>query len=292
VARIGFGALLAVAMCGLPSACEGQAVPGFREAGRSARVRLFTRSESAAPRRARADLARIESYLGRVEALLDERPGRPIDYYRYERPEDIAAQTGVYATGLTSVGGTVVHSTLDYHPHELVHVVAGRLGDPGRFLHEGLAVALGDEGRWGGRDVDQLAAARGGALTWSALRDGFERLGADTAYPLAGSFVKHLIHTEGLPRLVAFFRACPAGGHRIEAAFHASYGFSLEDAVAAWRGRLTRGRKKFPIRRGGSRRDAQADNSHNSLEDGRLMRAGARGTTPAPHELPGGDDGQ
>lgn len=245
MSRIGSWALLAIGAMGLPGVCEGQSLPGFHEVGRSAHVRFFARGEAGGGRRLRADMKRTETYIAHLQSELGQSLPEPIDYYRYERPEDIAAQTGVYATGLTRVGDTVVHSTFDYHPHELVHAVAGRLGDPGRFFHEGLAVALGDEGRWGGRDVHGIAR-RAPVLDWRDLQDSFERRSPDVAYPLAGSFVKHLIERDGLDRLVEFFRACAPGARRAEPAFRATYGRSLADAVAEWQESLGVGRKEFP----------------------------------------------
>ena len=270
-------------MVALAPVCEAQTIPGFREAGASTRVRLFTRSEAKPGRRERTDLQRTDAYLARLEVQLGQPLPERIDYYRYERPEDIAAQTGVYATGLTHVGDAVVYSTLDYHPHELVHAVAGRMGDPGRFFHEGLAVALGDEGRWGARDVHDLARPRARAFDWPTLRDGFDRLEADVAYPLAGSFVKHLIEREGLGRLAAFFRAC-SGPRNAASAFRATYGRSLDDAVADWQQRLGSGRKDFPSTGNASRIAAaaapQAD-SGNTLADLRLAPEAALGTSAA-----------
>jgi hypothetical protein len=283
VERIGRYALLAVGTMILPVLCEAQTVPGFREVGRSAHVRFFTRTDSKAGGRLRADIKRTEAYLTHLESELGQPVAETIDYYRYERPEDIAAQTGVYATGLTHLGDTVVHSTFDYHPHELVHAVAGRMGDPGRFFHEGLAVALGDEGLWGGRDVHDIAR-RAPALDWRGLSEAFDRRGPDVAYPLAGSFVKHLIETEGLPRLVEFFRACPSGSRRTEAAFKATYGRSLASAVVAWQDRLGVDRKGFP-EAGNASRIAQATDGaaepRIALADLSLASEAAPGTGPA-----------
>jgi hypothetical protein len=281
VSKLWIGVLVAAGTVALAPRCEGQAVPGFREVGQSERVRLYTRSSSKPSRRQRADLERTDSYLARLETQLGQPLGKPVDYYRYERAEDIAAQTGVYAIGLTRIGDDVVHSTLDYHPHELVHAVAGRLGDPGRLFHEGLAVALGDEGRWGGRDVHELARARARGLDWRGLRDVFERRDADAAYPLAGSFVKHLIETGGLPRLAAFFRACTSGSRGVPAAFRVAYSRTLEDAVSDWQESLGFERKEFPAHGNASRTVASADEPHsrpNTLADLRLAPAASAGT--------------
>jgi hypothetical protein len=268
-----------------PVVCEAQAVPGFREAGHTARVRFFTRTSSGLDRR---QAERTDSFLARMETALGQDLPEPIEYYRYERPEDIAVQTGVYATGLTRLGDKLVHSTLDYHPHELVHAVAGRLGNPGRLFHEGLAVALGDEGKWGGRDVHDIARRRAGGLDWADLREAFERRDVDVAYPVAGSFVKDLIAVDGVPRLVAFLRACPTPT-ATTGAFRRVYGRSLEDAVAQWQQRLGVPRKDLPRAGNASRiasAAAPADEPRNSLADLAMAPAAAAGTVDAPE---GGD---
>ena len=283
MSRIGRYALLAMGATVLPAMSGAQTLPGFREAGRTANVRLFTRAESKPGRQARADLKRTEQYLTRLQSELGQPLPAPIDYYRYERPEDLAAQTGVYATGLTRLGDTIVHSTFDYHPHELVHAVAGRMGDPGRFFHEGLAVALGDEGRWGGHDVHDIAR-RAPALDWRGLQEAFDRRSADVAYPLAGSFVKHLIETDGMERLTEFFRACKPGSRRTEAAFRATYGRALTDAVADWQEQLGGGRKDFPATGNASRIAQAADPSAEqriALADMSLASTATPGTGPA-----------
>jgi hypothetical protein len=225
---------LVVGMGMAASVASAQGIPGFRPLAQTARVSFFTRSATPAGGHDRADMKRTDSFVERMERELGQPLTTPISYYRYERPEDIAAQTGVYATGLTRVGDSVVHATQGYNPHELVHAVAGHLGNPGVFFHEGLAVALGDEGRWGGRDVDALARTRAASFSTRSLLAVFDRSDADLAYPLAGSFVKHLIATDGMPRLLAFFRACGPKSGGTDAVFLSTYGRSLDQAVAAW----------------------------------------------------------
>jgi hypothetical protein len=223
-----------VAMVGLVAqAASAQTLPGFRQMAGTSRVAFFSRGGSDFGGRQKADVKRTDAFLARMEKTLAQPLAAPISYYTHERPEDIAAQTGVYAYGLTRVGDSVVHSTTTYHPHELVHAVAGGLGDPGRFFHEGLAVALGDEGRWDGRAVDALARAQAQKVDLKTLLKSFDRLPADVAYPVAGSFVKHLIDREGLPQLIEFFRACPKGVS-VDAAFLRTYGRSFQAAFGEW----------------------------------------------------------
>jgi hypothetical protein len=223
-----------VAMVGLMAqAVSAQTLPGFRQMAGTSRVAFFSREGGDFGGRQKQDVKRTDAFLARMEKTLAQPLAAPISYYTYERPEDIAAQTGVYAYGLTRVGDSIVHSTTTYHPHELVHAVAGGLGDPGRFFHEGLAVALGDEGRWDGRAVDALARAHAPKADLKALVKSFDRLPADVAYPVAGAFVKHLIDRDGLPKLIEFFRACPKGVN-VDAAFLRTYGRSFQTAFADW----------------------------------------------------------
>ncbi len=223
-----------VAAVGLMAqAAWAQTLPGFRQMAGTSRVAFFSRGGSDFGGRQKAVVKRTDAFLARMEKALAQPLAAPIAYYTYERPEDLAAQTGVYAYGLTRVGDSVVHSTTTYHPHELVHAVAGGLGDPGRFFHEGLAVALGDEGRWDGRAVDALARAHAAKVDRKRLVKSFDSLPADVAYPVAGAFVKHLIDREGLPKLIEFFRACPRG-RNVDGAFQRTYGQSFQAAFGEW----------------------------------------------------------
>ena len=223
-----------VAVVGLMAqAVSAQTLPGFRQMAGTSRVAFFSRHGGDFGGRQKQDVKRTDAFLARMEKTLAQPLAAPISYYTYERPEDIAAQTGVYAYGLTRVGDSIVHSTTTYHPHELVHAVAGGLGDPGRFWHEGLAVALGDEGRWDGRPVDALARTQAARVDRKQLVKSFDSLPADVAYPVAGAFVKHLIDRDGLPKLIEFFRACPKGVN-VDAAFLRTYGRSFQAAFGEW----------------------------------------------------------
>lgn len=223
-----------MAVAGLMAqAASAETLPGFRQMAGTSRVAFFSRGGADFGGRQKADVKRTDAFLARMEQALVQPLAAPITYYTYERPEDIAAQTGVYAYGLTRVGDSVVHSTTTYHPHELVHAVAGGLGDPGRFFHEGLAVALGDEGRWGGRPVDALARRQAATVDRKQLVKSFDSLPSDVAYPVAGSFVKHLIDRDGLPKLIEFFRACPRGAN-VDDAFQRTYGRSFQAAFGEW----------------------------------------------------------
>lgn len=221
-------------LAGAGTLAAAQTPPGFRQMGTTSRVSFFTRAPLP---RDRSDLKKTDAFLARMESELRQPLGARLDYYRYERPEDIAAQTGVYAYGLTRIGAGVVHSTSTFHPHELVHAVAGRLGDPGRFFHEGLAVVLGDEGRWEGRALDTVLRGRVRGLDRRKLVEEFDSLPADLAYCAAGSFVQHLIDAYGRPRLLEFFRGARKPSEA-SAAFLRVYERSFADEFAAWRDQM------------------------------------------------------
>jgi hypothetical protein len=88
------------------------------------------------------------------------------ELYRYERAEDVAAVTGQYVGGVTYPALRQVHSTEGSLNHEMVHLVAAQLGDPGTFFQEGLAVALGDRGRLGGRKAERCWRTSRPRITW------------------------------------------------------------------------------------------------------------------------------
>jgi hypothetical protein len=199
------------------------APPGFRLTQRTAHGSYYARGA------ARPDVRRIEAFVGRLQLQLGA-PASESRYFAYESPEEIAAATGHHAAGVTFGGRREVHSTQPFHRHELVHLVAAELGDPGRFFQEGLAVALGDEGRWQGAAVNALArrGARPGIL--KRLVADFDSAPHEVSYPVAGSFVAWLIKAHGLDRVRELFRTSgePA------AAFERAFGVSLDQAAAAW----------------------------------------------------------
>jgi hypothetical protein len=225
---------LVVVLAAAAAFADAQTLPGFRQMAATPRVSFFARSAAS---RDRADVKKTDAFLARMESELRQPLGERLEYYRYERPEDIAAQTGVYAYGLTRIGGAIVHSTAAYHPHELVHAVAGRMGDPGRFFHEGLAVVLGDEGRWGGRPVNDVLRGRVRGLDRRRLVEQFDALPAELAYCAAGSFVQHLDDTYGRPRLLEFFRGARTPSEA-SAAFNRVYERSFAEEFTAWRERM------------------------------------------------------
>jgi hypothetical protein len=222
------GKVMAVAVVGMAVAVPVQAapLPGFALKAQTEHFSFYSREGQ------KVDAAKSERYLAQVEQLLGQQVNGRADYYRYANPQEIAAGTGTYAEGVTFAQAGQIHSTQEFHAHEIVHLVAGQMGNPGAFFQEGLAVALGNEGRWQGKDVDKLAAAQARTAKLSRLVSGFAGLDANVAYPVAGSFVASLIKTHGITKVAQFFRAC--SGKNTADAFASTFGQTLDEAGAAW----------------------------------------------------------
>lgn len=201
-------------------------LPGFSLTTRSEHFSFFSRDGQ------KVDARKSERFLSQVERLLGHKLAGRAEYYRYATPEEIAVGTGTYAQGVTFAQARQVHSTREFHAHEIVHLVAGQIGNPGAFFQEGLAVALGNEGRWNGERVDKIAKPVARAIKIPALVASFDRVDSQTAYAVAGSFVARIIRVHGGAKVTEFFRA--ANGRNTSAAFAKVFGQSLDEASAAW----------------------------------------------------------
>ena len=218
-------------LCGLLAATPAWTEPsrGFRLAAQTPHFLFYSRNGES------IDVHEVERSLWKIQRLLGQELPGPAEYYRYGTPQEVAAHLGEYATGVTLGSLRQIHTVRrEGHLHEIVHLVAAQLGDPGPFFQEGLAVALSGT-KWRGRALSgvRLPAA------WprqklSVLAARFERLPPETAYPVAGSFVASLIKTHGVARVAAFFRACGGAGAPKDDAFRATFGESLDEAGAAW----------------------------------------------------------
>ncbi len=212
------------------SSLEGQPLPGFVAVAQTQHFNFYSRDGL------KVDASKSEKFLARVERQLGHQVSGRAPYYRHERAEDIAAYSGTYASGITDLKTGTIHSIAAFHPHEIVHRVAGELGDPGLFFQEGLAVALGDDGKLGGRSVRRLAqtilerSRFEGFLEPAIWRDD---QGRQPAYAVAGAFMEYLIKAHGLDAVASFFRACrtPLDARP---AFTRAFGQTLESAGAAW----------------------------------------------------------
>jgi hypothetical protein len=184
-----------------------------------------------------ADAKRCQIFLDEISRLLHQPVAGRAAYYVHERPEDVASASGFSAfaaSGITSPSTGDIHTVFAFHRHEIVHRVALELGDPGLFFQEGLAVALGDEGRLGRLRVDELARRSAENGTIGTLVDDFASLDPQTSYAVAGSFVGYLIRTHGVDRVADFFRRCGSNPEERQVHFRRTFGLTLEAAGAAW----------------------------------------------------------
>jgi hypothetical protein len=221
---------MATMAAGLLAAANLQAapLPGFVLTAQTQHFSFYSRDNQ------KVDSQKTERYLAQVEQLLGQQVEGRAEYYRYATAQELAAGTGIYAAGLTLAHSGQIHSTQAFHAHEIVHLVAGQLGNPGVFFQEGLAVAIGNEAKWQGKDVDSLARKAAAGAKLSALVARFDSLDPDAAYAMAGSFVNRLIKTHGIAKVAEFFRACGPSGTNPAAAFARTFGQSLDQAGAAW----------------------------------------------------------
>ena len=230
-----FYALLAAGLVGLnphpatPVATPVSSLPGFHLVAATARIDYYAMSDS----KAKADDARkVERLLEKIEERLGQRGPERLSYYRVTYVADMERLTGRPWLGVTDQNGRRIISSLPAHGHELVHAVAVQVGDPGRFFHEGLAVALSDEPGSSGKRLAQGArvglAQRPLPRYWSD----FETIASPDAYAVAGSFVEHLIAAYGLPRVLEFFRGCETCPR--DEMFARTFGVTMADAGAAW----------------------------------------------------------
>ena len=200
--------------------------PGFSLAAQTPRFSFYSRG-------AKVDADKSERYLAKVEQVLGARFDGHAEYYRYESPSEVAVATGNYAEGVTLPGQKQIHSAHGFHAHEIVHLLAAQLGNPGALFHEGLAVVLGNDGKWGGKDVDGIAKRALKGRDALRVLAHFDSIPTEVSYPLAASFVRSLAEHHGMAKLADFFRACPQPGQR-DAAFQETFGTSYAQAVTTW----------------------------------------------------------
>ena len=202
-------------------------LPGFALKAQTEHFSFYSRDN------AKVEADKAEKFLGEVQNLLGSRFSGKAEYYRYQNPQELAAGTGTYAAGITYPRSGQIHSTESFHAHEIVHLVAGQLGNPGTFFQEGLAVAIGNQAKWQGKDVHKLAKGLAKGVTVSTLVASFERMDTDTSYALAGSFVASLIKIHGVAKVADFFRACSSKTPTSQA-FAATFGQTMDEAGASW----------------------------------------------------------
>ena len=184
----------------------------------------------------RIDVRRSEAYLGQLMTLFGPAPaGWRIEYYRHASSAALRDHVGIEASGVTDLSAGRIDSVRDFHPHELVHAVAGRIGRPPVFFAEGLAVALSAAGRWHGGDLDTAARqALAASPSLEPFLTHFTEQDPDTAYSVAGSLTAFLLDRFGIEPMVAFLQGCGSSPQGYERAFRRAYGRSVARATLDW----------------------------------------------------------
>jgi hypothetical protein len=179
---------------------------------------------------------------------------RRIEFNKYFDAEHIERLTGRRTAGGFVLGGRIFLTRV-VDPHEIVHVIAQEeLGRPSDFFDEGLAVNFGGLRVVDGQvtlfpsalrnfDVDQearsvLAGGRfPGSIRQVLTSAAFGALSFEITYPLAGSFVKFLLRTRGVPPLKSFFSRSSASDTQatIEGELEAAFGAPAEVLESEWR---------------------------------------------------------
>jgi hypothetical protein len=128
---------------------------------------------------------------------------------------------------------------------QVVHLFTSEWGQSVPFVKEGTAVAFQIDPtgnripRWNGTPVHAVArtlCAERRLLPLTALIETADWRSHDpeVAYPQAGSFIRWLIDSHGLPRLRVLFDTAPQDASSLRATFAVAYGFTLEDAEQEW----------------------------------------------------------
>ena len=179
---------------------------------------------------------------------------RRIVFHKFFDADHIERLTGRRTEGGFVLGGEIF-LTRALDPHEIVHVIAHEeLGRPSDFFDEGLAVNYGGLRLVDGAvtlfpsalrnfDVDQevrsvLAGGRfAGSIRQILTSRDFQARPFEVTYPLAGSFVKHLLRARDVEALKAFFARSRAADplETIEADLELAFGAPLDALEAEWR---------------------------------------------------------
>lgn len=176
---------------------------------------------------------------------------RPIQYYKYLSREHMKDVTGVgNSNAHADIREFAVHTLWHADNHETIHLLASRFAAPGPvpLFAEGFAVAhqvdpvKGDFApNWNGRYLpDHIAAFRADGRfvpphemltvkTFRAVND-------VVSYPIAGSFVRHLLDRFGYEKVKDLFRRGNPNDTEatVRSTFASVFGMTIEQVEADW----------------------------------------------------------
>ncbi len=237
---------LAVLAVGSVQAEASATTNGFKRTGETQHGRYFVSgSAKTGSAEGGVDVRRTEAYIERLASLFGPLPRDwHFEYYRHASATAISTQLGFAAVGVTDLDRARIDSIYAFHPHELVHVVAGRLGRAPALFSEGLAVALTSAGVRNGSEIDAAARARlDSHRGWRELLEDPTAWDDASAYAVAGSFVAFLLDGWGIQPMIAFLGGCEDGTPQRSAdAFRRAYGRTIPDLAFEWEKALRQGR--------------------------------------------------
>ena len=199
----------------------------------------------------RVDADWEEQYHAWATARLGISPAQKIAYNKYQSRADMGAHTGAYSTNaFAQPDQFAIYTLWPTDNHEVVHLYTSLFGRTPGLFNEGIAVAFqvdpvaGDfVTRFNGEAVD--VSCRGylqaGTLLlplsriaqtsdWTRITD------STLAYREAGSFMRFLIDTYGVDRVLQFFRASTTDDpmSAIDAHLTQTIGRSLDQLEQQW----------------------------------------------------------
>jgi hypothetical protein len=193
------------------------------------------------------DVKRSEAFLERLHALFGRAPaGFRVEYYRHRSLAALREHLGFAAVGATDVHAARIDSVRPFHPHELVHAVACRIGRTPPLFEEGLAEALTTDRSRSGEPIEAVALRfLDGRGRLDALVHDFAAVSAERDYAVAASFVAFLLDRGGIEPFVAYLSRC-GNGEPWEAALRAEYGKRLGALEHEWSLHLRAGGVRRP----------------------------------------------
>jgi hypothetical protein len=196
------------------------------------------------------DAPRLEAHYAWVTAQLGVTLPRKIDYHKYRSHQQMGDYTGYYEwDGFALAELFELHTMWSWDNHETVHIYSALVGRPSDFFNEGIAVAFQTdplagyyESVFNSRTVHEWAKLRLRAGTLLPLdrmiyTHGFRAVeDEESSYREAGSFVRYLFDTYGMPPLADFMRRSARRDYPdvVEARFAEAFGLSLGESEALW----------------------------------------------------------
>jgi hypothetical protein len=178
-----------------------------------------------------------ERHYEKITKLLGVVMKDKIQYYYYPSKDMMTKMTGNYGTGKAYCEKNELHSIYSYHPHEITHLIACRLGNPPVFLSEGFAVLYGWDTGWQGKPVDWWVRKYRNEkkyipISSLSVTSSFRKYDDAITYPESGSFVEFLIDRYGIVKFKKYYSK--ASDKTIGIITMEVYGKSLKDLETLW----------------------------------------------------------